>query len=168
MKMNKNKKGQEEMVGFVIIVILVVVIGVVFLGLSLRQKAEPVQHQESMMLDTMYAMLAYSSCGDDMRGLIKECYLDPSAECDGMPVCGHVEAVFTDILDKTLGQDIANSYVHGYILNITVSGSDTEIIGFNKGITTGNYFGAEIPIMASGQDILFNLRYYYSNEDSSS
>jgi hypothetical protein len=159
-KRKMSKKAQEEMVGFVIIVVLIIIIGVVFLGFSLRQTTQSVQHQESVMQDTMYAMLAYSSCGTDMRELVKDCYVQPNRECDGTMVCEHVEEVFSDILDATLGEDLANSYIHGYRLNMSVSA--LELIYLEKGNFTGNYFGALIPIQVSGQDIDFNLRYYYT------
>jgi hypothetical protein len=160
---NRNKKAQQELVGFVMIIILLVVIGIVFLGFSLRQKPEPVEHQESMMLDTMFAILSYSSCETNMRQLIKDCYNEPSKDCDGVLVCSHVNKEFSAMLDSVLGEDIADAFVHGYVLNITAQDQqNTEIMSLEKGNTTGNYFGAEIPIPSSGTDIIFNLRYYYS------
>ncbi len=160
--MNKNKRAQEEIVGFVVIIIMIIVIGLVFLGFSLRQQPESTQHQESVMLDTMYSILSYSTYDTDMRELIKDCYLNPSSSCNGKPVCEHVKDTFSEILDEVLGKDIANSYVNGYVLNITVSGESQDLINMEKGQITGNYFGAEIPIPASGTDLIFSLRYYIS------
>jgi hypothetical protein len=164
-KNKKNKKGQEEMVGFVIIIVLIIVIGIVFLGMSLRQKPQEVQHQESMMLDTMYSVLAYSTCGTNMRELIKDCYLEPlTKECNGEEVCAYVKDTFSDILDNTLGEDLAGSFIQGYMLNITIDSTGAQLIDLEKGITAGDYFGATIPIPVSGEDLLFNLRYYYSTK----
>lgn len=159
----KNKRAQQEVVGFVMIVILLIVIGVVFLGFSLRQKPQETEHQESMMLDSMYTMLAYSSCETNMRQLIKDCYNEPSKDCDGKPVCTHINNEFSDMLDAMLGKDIADAFVNGYVLNITVQDAqNTDLLNIKKGTTQGNYFGAEIPIPNSGTDIIFSLRYYYS------
>ncbi len=162
-KINKNKRGQEEMIGFVVIIILLVVIGLVFLGFSMRQKPKEIQHQESQMLDTMQAMLTFSACGDNVRELIKECYY--GGTCNDEDACLYAKELLQDMLDKTQGTDIANSFVRGYILNVTVLSEPPRTLFFlTKGNLSGNYYSGSIPIQASGQDIDFNLRFYYSEE----
>ncbi len=55
MKNMKNKKGQEEIVGFVLIILLVSVIAVIFLAISLRKPLEklPSSELESFLQSSM-------------------------------------------------------------------------------------------------------------------
>lgn len=157
--MNKDKRAQEEMVGFVIIVLFVIIIGVVFLGFSLRQKSTSIQHQDAQMLDIMQAMLAFSSCDSQVSDLIRDCYKRPDKECNNVKVCEYLEELFSDILEKTQGKEIADAFIQGYQLNI--SNSET-LIYIEKGNLTGNYFSNVYPMAAGGSDLFFNLKFYYS------
>ncbi|HOW37197.1 MAG TPA: hypothetical protein PLK34_03030, partial [Candidatus Pacearchaeota archaeon] len=73
----KNKKAQEEMVGFALIIILIAVIFVAFLGFSLRERqTEKIESKE--VIKFMAAVLGVSvKCGDydlkSIEDLISEC-----------------------------------------------------------------------------------------------
>ena len=55
----KNKKSQEEIVGFVVVIVLIAVIALVFLGLSLTKKQEPIESRQVSNL--LGAMLQYTT-----------------------------------------------------------------------------------------------------------
>jgi hypothetical protein len=82
-----NKKGQEESMGFVVIIMLVLVVGIVFLGFSLRQNRTVVQQQQELS-DMTWAVLSYTTnctISGEARSiwdLSKDCDVRPSQACD--------------------------------------------------------------------------------------
>lgn len=135
MKLKKigGNTGQEEMVGFVLIVILVLVIGIVFLGISLKKPSSNIE-KESLLVSSFLGSLSsytsdcqipesiYRSLGD----LITDCYNNEACS-DGRTSC--------QVLDKTLG-DILNSsflvesgsYTRYYQMTIKVNNTNQDII----------------------------------------
>jgi len=57
MKSIKDKKAQEEMVGFVLIVVLVAIIAVIFLGITLRKPSNKIG-QESERLSSFLSAVS--------------------------------------------------------------------------------------------------------------
>src|SRR3989344_1842408 len=83
----KLRKGQHEIAGFVLIVLLVSVIGVVFLSIALNKgsaieprSAEISNFLSSMMYTTTDCAINYVPQYRDMQDLIKECYKDSLGE----------------------------------------------------------------------------------------
>ena len=160
----KKSKAQEEAFGFVVIVLIVMVIGLVFLGFSLRQKQiEPKQRLEQN--DLLIAMLAYTTdCKDStlkdlsMRELVESCYGEPGGECqDTRKMCDVLENTASSILETFLGRTLAQSRIQGYTFNITRT--DTFI---EKGNITRNFFSSVVPIPING-DIDVRLTFYYTS-----
>ncbi len=104
----KKKKGQEEIMGFVLIVVLIVVVFVIFLGIKLRNP-EPAQKQseiiyqflESSMEQTTECVLNQNSRNVVMDDLIKECYSNNNVCISGETSCETVEDTMNDILNNT-------------------------------------------------------------------
>ena len=101
------KKAQNEMIGFVVIVLLVVVIGVVFLGILLRKServagrdAEISSFLESSMKYTSNCALSYEPDYDTLQDLITDCY--KGRKCiDGNHSCDVLNSSYSVILEKT-------------------------------------------------------------------
>jgi len=138
-----KKRGQEEMVGFALIIILVSVIILGFLGFLLRTpKREAIESYE--IENFLQAILQYTSdCQDSLgylpvENLITEC--DEGNSClNGKSSC--------EVLNNTLKGIIAKSWpvgetnpVKGYELNITVE--EEGMLMLKQGNRTGNYKGA--------------------------
>lgn len=77
-KILKSKRGQEEMIGFILIIILVGVIALVFIFISLRKPAEA--RPSSEISEFLYSSLAYTTnCQpsaeryNNFQDLIKAC-----------------------------------------------------------------------------------------------
>ena len=164
----KNKKAQEEMMGFMIIVVLVVIIGLVFLGFSLRQKSKNIEPQSMNAEDLLQSMLVYTSDCQmgtnalNVRDLIRVCNTQRSAKCDNNEiVCEKVNSTLRAIMNKTMGQNVGKGFIHGYSLEINA----TQYLLIEKGNTTGNYFSSFIPLplLVYGQnnEAMIKLRYYY-------
>ncbi|MEN9626595.1 MAG: hypothetical protein RL557_923 [archaeon] len=100
-----NKQGQHEIAGFVIIVLIVSVIGVIFLSIAFSKSTVSEQHSAEISHLLSSSMYVTSSCAinyvpqyRDMQDLIKECYKDPDRTCfAGMCAEGDFGAV---VLEK--------------------------------------------------------------------
>src|SRR3989338_10673769 len=103
-----NKKAQEEIVGFALILLLVVIIGMVFMSISLRK--QPASEQDDKEVSNFLdAMLQYTSdCESsfstylNMKDLIKACY-NNEACLSGRSACQHLREASTNLLNA--GQD---------------------------------------------------------------
>jgi len=131
-----GKKAQHEIAGFVLIVLLVSVIGVVFLsllfarGTTSEQKSFEISRLlESSMYTTSDCSVNYIYQYRDINDLIKECYATKKGnvrEClNGEEVCDVLQKDLKNILDSSLdvGDDSVN---RGYNLNIYYSYGDTS------------------------------------------
>ena|SRR3989344_3205322 len=105
----KSKKAQEEIVGFVAIVLIVSVIMIVFLGIFLRKdKSGPGNIEVSQFLDAL--METTTSCSNNdgftykrYSELVELCY--EGGDCSGEEAC--------DVLNKYTKEMIENSWKFG-------------------------------------------------------
>lgn len=157
MKKFRNKKAQEEMVGFVLIIVIVAVIVLIFLGFSLKQDNE-------MFLDSketgnfVNSMLQYTtSCKDNydyfsVSELIKECY-DNQKCLDGRDTCEVLETTIENLVVSSWG---GKNEVKGYEINIS---SDKELIYVLEGNKTRKYKGAIEDLGSRGIQVVFSAYY---------
>lgn len=146
-----RKKAQEEIVGFVLIVVIVAVIFLVFLAISLRRTGSATekdsrdvfQFLESMTSYTTDCAVSYEPAFSDIGDLARECY--SSSNCvSGKTAC--------QVLNRTLQEVIESSWkvgkdrpVKGYIFNSTYSSSATskEVMLIRVGSCNGSIIGSE-------------------------
>lgn len=129
----EEKQGQEEIVGFVVVVVLVAVIALVVLGFVLR----PGLQQESVesvdiayFLESVFAMTSECTLRGQHQASVGEvasaCATDSKRRCgEGAEACG----VLNRTLAKTIAAawDVSNvSAVQGYVLNLTHRLSSTN------------------------------------------
>jgi len=162
MKFLNKKSGQEEIVGFAIIMILVAVILLVFLGFSLRDKStELVESYEAESF--VQAVLQYTSdCAEtyepnylSLQQLVIRCYRN--SDClDGRKSCEVLDQTLTQILEESWNVE-EESYVIGYVMNI--SSEDRDIILLQQGNITNNYKGTTQ--MLGSQNIKIEFSVYY-------
>lgn len=163
-----NKKAQEEMVGFVLIVVIVAVIFLVFLGISLmndksvsKGSKEISQFLDSTMRYTTGCALnyvpAYASVGD----LIKKCYESGDMPCvSGENVC--------EALDKTLKEIVGASWnigsesvYKGYKFESVYDNNSSErksILMISEGNCSGDYRASESYISSSPGIIISSFK----------
>ena len=141
--MDKNKKAQEEMVGFALIIIVVSVIFLAFLGLSLSDDEK--ESVESYEVESfVQSFLQYSSdCkeGDenlDISDLIEECTNDQICS-NGEEACEILEETLEGISKESWNPSQENP-VKGYELKI--NSPIKNIINITKGNITANSKGA--------------------------
>ena len=121
--MNDNKRGQHEMVGFVLIVVIVVIGLFVFLLFSLKPGAVSENNIATNMLSTI--MKTSSSCAfydernrDDMRDLFKSCFEDRRCSNTQEMACDTLNESLVSILDEMLVlEPIIDAYELEYTYN---------------------------------------------------
>lgn len=133
--MNRNKfvkKGQEEMVGFVLIVVIVVIIAVIFLGISIRNSSN-IQKESIEVANLLSAANSFTSDCQiprsvyrDINELTIDCYNNKLCS-DGKNSC--------NVLENTLKEMLNNSFVVGegsytkyYHLKINVNSTGNDLI----------------------------------------
>lgn len=156
-----NKKAQEEMIGFALIVIIVGVIMLVFLGFSLNSsKNQNIQSYEAESF--VQSALQYTTTCEDYYGylsvkdLIFMC--DSGTLClDDKDSCVILNSTLSDLLNS--GWSVGKSHpIKGYLLNIN---SSTGIsISLSKGNFTGDSKGAVQDFSKEGNYVNIQFRIY--------
>ncbi len=159
-----NKRGQEEMIGFALIIIIVAVILLVFLAVSLnKSKKESLGTYETSSF--VQATLSYTtSCGEDQNSyysiqkLIIECDRSSGLCLDGRETCDVLNSTLKEILDESWKIN-ENTPIKSYELFIT--SEQAELISLTKGNTTNNYKGAVQEFSSRGISIVIEFSAYY-------
>jgi len=155
-------KGQEEMVGFALIMIIVAVILVIFLSFSLNRSDE--EFVESYEVESfIQSMLQYTTdCRDNLEYLsIQKLIID----CQDRKICLD-ERDTCEVLNSTLKKIIDESWkiegdrpVKGYELKITED--EAEIFYIQGGNITKNSKGAVELLSRSGRNYGIFFSAYY-------
>jgi len=156
----KMKKGQEEMVGFALIVIVVSVILLFFLGISLQNKETGIESQE--VESFISSFLPYTTeCNTgrsnlSIRKLIFECS-DNSVCLNGESSCDVLEDTLQGLVDASwnVQEGSANK---GYVLKIL--SNDRELLSLEEGNLTGFYKGSLQNFVKSGNSVDITFRVY--------
>jgi len=117
-----KKKAQHEIVGFVLIIIIVAVVGVIFLSLSIgrgetpkRTSVEISHFLEASMYSTTDCEVNYPANYENLQGLIKNCY----EQGDGDLETCLDERIFCEALDSDLEKLMSVSNL-GEAYNLTI------------------------------------------------
>jgi hypothetical protein len=161
----RNRKAQEEIIGFVMIVLIVSVIFLIFIGISLRRSGneEPAkskdiyQFLESSMRTTSECTINYGSAYLSIGELLQRCYQDKDLRTNTKCSSGGNAC---DVLNKTLSNifDISwqvspEAVIKGYEFTSTQSQNISQkgqlpFVTIKKGICGFNKFGEEYLVSA--------------------
>ncbi len=136
MRKIKSKRGQQEIVGFVVIILIVVIVGVIFLGIMLRkQKLESIEPDDVKISSFLSASADYttdcvvSSNYADIKRLLKECYRNPTQTCleqdsagfelSARKICNVLDQTYAEMLESLwkVGEDRPDKYLKLTLLN---------------------------------------------------
>lgn len=136
----KSKRSQEEMLGFVLIVILIAVIILVFLGFSLKKTKEGIT--DSYEVDNfIQAFLQYTTkCSEEyvsLRELIISCSNEEM--CEEQDSCEKLRLILEDMINKSWKVE-GDEPVKGYELKILKN--KQKVISIEKSEKTEDYFGS--------------------------
>jgi len=165
---SKNKKAQQEIFGFVIIILLVIVIGVIILAFSLqRSMRKPTFAQDIKVSDFMNAIMRYTtSCNNKkLSDVIVMC--SNGENCGGpsnLGACDYIGAELQKILNASFPA-LEYGYLNGY--NFTAGSVNIENGAHTGNVAVGFYI---IPIPpAPGVEpgtIEARLYLYYSQQSA--
>lgn len=146
----KQKKAQQEIIGFVLIVVIVMVIGVIFLSLSIGRGGPTEQTSiqvtnllESSMHYTSDCVISFIPQYESGEDLVKSCWEDEKC-LDERLTCEVLNSTLKQIINKGLEvcEDKNKCKNKAYKLNIYYSPLDLElpneeILNFQEGLFEG-------------------------------
>ena len=154
------KKGQEEIIGFVLIIVLVAIIALVFLAINLRRAPEklPSTELESFLQASMrYGTDCFSS--PEIRYNLK----DLIVACDNREKCMN-DADACDVLNKTLMQILKENWNPGaenpnkyYGFKAYNQETNRTIASLKEGVCTGTMTFSDISIPSLSGDLKAEL-----------
>ncbi|MFH1607619.1 MAG: hypothetical protein ABIA78_00630 [archaeon] len=161
----RSKRSQEEMVGFALIIVLVAVIGLIFLGFSLRNSQKEIV--ESYEVESfIQAFLQYNTdCGSyrkpslSVQDLISEC-IDEKECLDGRESCNVLNSTLTEIIKESWKVE-GDRPIQGYKLEIVLEDGIGVIPLIGKGNSTKNSKGVSQPFTPLGEDYEIYFTVYY-------
>jgi hypothetical protein len=150
----RNKRAQDEMVGFALILIMVAVIFIVIISVWIRKPQEKTVNYEANSF--IQSLLQYTtSCEEDYGNLTVQdllakckegnpCYYNDQMNQQSDP-CKILNNTIREIV-KASWQTGVNSSIKGYSFNINISEDGTneeQFINIKEGVVTNNYRGGE-------------------------
>jgi Tfp pilus assembly protein PilX len=147
-----NKKAQEEIVGFVLIMVLVVVVLLVFLGISLRNPSESERDSKNIYQLLESSMEQTTNCSIfgrqellDLGELLSECFSTNSECSNGEKTCKVLNGTVENLLEGSInyGNDnLVKGYSFESIYSSDSSNSNQEVIlELRKGVCGGSLSG---------------------------
>lgn len=145
-KKMRNKKAQQEILGFVLIVILVSIMFLIFLSFSIgngskvvKNSAEISNFLEAAMDYTTNCSTSYDSPLMELRDVVKSCFNNNGNCIDGKSSCDAANSTLNEIIVNGLGIN-ENSPNKGYKLDVyynIVNSTAKQDEKFN--LTYGNF-----------------------------
>lgn len=153
----KTRRAQEEIVGFAVIILLVIVIGVVLFVISFNKSSSGKTSLE--VSDFLYSSFLYSvDCQqqiENINDLILACY--KNEQCDNESSCQLLEDTYKKMLESfRAGED---SKYKAYFFKI--NGGEQSLVYLEKGNSTRNSLGSSVKVITSEEAINVSLKLYY-------
>ncbi|HVY01945.1 MAG TPA: hypothetical protein VHA12_04245 [Candidatus Nanoarchaeia archaeon] len=142
------RKGQEEIVGFVAIIVIMALVVVFFLGISLRNQDQSLgeskalsQFIESTKKFTSDCDLGLKERYANLEDLVVECYRNNDGQCvNGKKVCEVYNETMTKIIESNwkIGEERP---IKGYIWNVSYDKTikNENVVLLSNGSCNGQY-----------------------------
>ena len=161
----KNRKAQEEMAGFAIILVIVAVIMLVFLKYSLKNSEKDALENYEVDNFLQSVIQQTTRCeinGEyiDIQDLIFECEIDSWCDNDHQS-CELLEITLRSMITKSwrVGKDELYS---GYNMSLYVNGDLGKLGTIASGDTTENSYGSyQIFPPKTGDEIMIQFKVFY-------
>jgi len=161
-KMRLKRKGQEEIGGFAVIIVLVGIIFLLFLGFVLVKG--PKEATEDYQIRGFVQSLLHITTLCEQNGenisvqeLIRKCQKE--ADCTyGLEACAVLNSTISDILEESWNVGNAEEFpIQGYQLNITSYGE--KMVLLKKGAITSKQYKGSGQTLPNEVEIYFNVYY---------
>ncbi len=164
-----SKKAQEEVVGFIFIVVIVAIIGVIILGVYLRSPSSDIQSESKDIYQFLESLMQYTtSCSKnydpnylELSELIQECNSGLTKCVSGEDTCKILDRELKELLDSSF-KPSQDSPIKGYELTSVLSANVTrEIVSIKEGECGSVVKGSEILSATSDGAISTTLKLCY-------
>ncbi len=159
--MEKGKKqGQQEIVGFVLIVVLVMVALMVFLVISVRDSGDSGESvRVSNMLDaivqaTTGCAIVYEPDYDRFEDLFKSCFKGSKCSNLGKSACDYLEENMEDVVSSMV---LSDASIDGWSVDFFVEDAE-GILKWSGGNCSGGTSGAQRVIVSSKTNLVVRMR----------
>ncbi len=158
--MKKEKKGQQEIVGFVLIVVLVVVGLMVFLVISLRSSAVDEDSivvgnvLDALMKYTTECAIVYEPDYDNFEDLFKSCYLGDRCKNLGVSACYYLNESLSSVLGDLMESDASVGF---YELDFFVNDGE-GLLKISEGNCIGDVSAAQRKIVSGSESLVIRMK----------
>ena len=159
-----KNKGQQEMVGFILIVVLVMIGMMVFLVISLRDSPENKGSLEvgnildAIMKHTTECAIVYEPDYDNFEDLFKSCHQGDGCSNLGVDACDYLNESLRAVLEGMFATE--SSRVTAYQLDFFVKDDNGEegLLRIFEGNCTGAVSSAQRNIVSYSDDLIIQMK----------
>lgn len=126
-----RKSGQQEIAGFVIIVVLVIIALMIFIVISLKQEVPEIRSETAG--NVLSSVLSYTTeCSvsppylESVRDLIKDCYKNQKCNNINVMVCTYLNETLAEMLPDLLINPRVSGTINAYDLRVDWVNSEDE------------------------------------------
>ena len=159
----ESRRGQQEMVGFVLIVVLVMVGLMVFLIISVRNSPEPVNSLaienmlDSIMKHTTECAIVFEPQFDNFEDLFKSCYEGDDCSNLDMSACDYLNESLRDVVGDLMDSEAT---VGAYQVDFFVRDGEGQqgLLRIVEGNCTGSSLAAQRSIVSGSESLVVRIR----------
>ena len=158
-----RKKGQQEIVGFVLIVVLVVVGLMVFLVMSLRDAPEARDSLEvdnmldALMKHTTDCAIVYVPAYDDFEALFKSCYQSDRCKNLEKSACEYLNESLRSVTHAMMDSEATVSYYQVDFLVKDDVGEEGRL-RISDGNCTGSVSAAQRSVVSGSESLVIRMK----------
>jgi hypothetical protein len=162
-----NKKAQEEITGFVLVVVIVSILFVIVFGIFVRSRGNIEYTNDKEISSFLNAVMQETSdCTNNdnylrVSELLKECNDNKNFECSGVKVCDKLKSDFASRIEESWNFN-ETGLRKGYILNSTYfaknARSSENVLQISKGTCQKSYTGALTDVVTSSGIVKIDLK----------
>jgi len=158
-----KRKGQQEMVGFILIVVLVMIGLMVFLVISLKTSPDEADSLEvenmlgAIMSHTTECAIPSVPYYETFEDLFKSCYENDDCAGINQSACEYLNKTLQEMLRDLMATE---AIVSAYQLDFSVAGDVRQegLLRIFEGDCTGEVLGAQRKISAGAEDLIIRLK----------
>lgn len=154
------KKGQQEIVGFVLIVVLVVVGLMVFLIISLRDAPEnegslEVENMlDALMRHTTECAIVYEPDYDNFEDLFKSCHLKDNCKNLGRSACDYLNESLKSVVEAMMASEAT---LGAYELEFFVKDGE-GLLKISEGNCAGSVSSAQRSVVSGSDSLTIRMK----------
>ncbi|PIU76044.1 hypothetical protein COS75_01140 [Candidatus Pacearchaeota archaeon CG06_land_8_20_14_3_00_35_12] len=157
----RTRKAQEEMTGFIVIILLIAVIligAMIFFVRPKQQVTELKSVEATQLLSSILGYTASDCSNKDIKDVIRDC--NSGKSCGQQNACIFLNSTVPAIMNASIGQVSKEKAIHGWKFTALDIAANQTILNLSKGSLNGSMIGASYIIAMP--DINVELRLYYN------